>query len=718
MSVQSFLFDGDVIKDFSFLESREWLLSNGLGSYSSGTLAGSLSRKYHGLLVARLSESFERYVVLTKLEERVKLAGEIFELSSNRWSNDVIAPKGYQYLKQFKLEGSTPVWIYELPVSSSELDVEEPEETIASALEAYEKSEKNLSLENKSAEVILEDEEKLQKQSEKKVIVEKRIWMEEGQNTVYINYYYSEGEEELELEIDSFINNRSFHSLNTKDSSFSCEVVSEGLEINLHNQEIPKSLKLFCEGAKFDIHKPCWFENYDLIRERERCYEANDNNFKVATFTKRLKPNSSITVTASLEDLVGAKGVDAYQDKLELEIDFVNNSWTTQNKQPAWLRYLDLASRHLIVKKDLSDDYPEKTVLNGYPWYGEQTKELLISVNGLTLNEPELTREILSEVSKYFNRGSLPSELNLSKECSSSCKVDCSLWFFYALDIYLKRTNDLELVRELFIKLDEVINSLIVGDDGLSPKLYDPIDGLLCLDDLSQGKGKAVGVNALWYNALKCMASWSKDLDLNANQEYYSGIAAKVRATFSKFINYKENCLFSVIEKNVEGNHLYDSTMKPEQILSISLSHSPLLANFKIQLLETCKKKFLTPSGFRSLPPDAIGYKGCYLQDNIEDREFSGENGCLNLWLMAHFARAHFNTHNDFKIAFQTFDSMPQLMEGYGIGLLGEFFDGDFPYKPGGAILHAASVGETLLSCYLLTRSLPVLVDQKEILNI
>lgn len=638
MSQSDFSLKGDVLKDLSFIESKEWLVTNGLGSYASGNIAGILNRKYHGLLIA-CSDGIqsERKLLFSKIEEIIEYKNKTYNLAINRWGDSSV--QGDLYLEEFNLEGTTPVWTYKLD----------------------------------------------------DCILQKRIWMQEGENTTYIGYYLVQATEAIKIKTACFINCRSHHDLTTELNDYQVEALENGCSI-----EASMPFYIFSQDASDYKLEKTWYKNYKLSLEEKRGYEFLDNNCKIIEFQRELTLGKLFTIVATTNSQACLNGVEAYSKKIDSQIETLDQSWLNFYQVPSWIKQLYLASKQFIVHS------PRKTIIAGYPWFDDWSRDSLISLEGL--GEIKITKQILLSYKEFFHNGLLPTRL---QEPLQYDNADGALWYFMALKNYLDETKDFDFLRDLFIDLVKAIDWHLEGtkhniqadsEDGL---LSVSSEGLAltwmdakCRNQVfTPRRGKPLEINALWYNALLCMADWAGILKIEQTKENYLEIAKKVRLGFQKFWNSDLNCLYDVIDT---PSGWPDPSIRPNQIFAISLAYSPLTQIQQENILKVCEAHLLTPYGLRSLSFKDAQYIGHYSRGSLYLRDEAYHQGTVWPWLLGPFAIAHYKVFKDKEKALQFFSGFPEVLQKFAIGTLGEVFDGNAPFEPEGCFAQAWSVAEIL----------------------
>ena len=652
--------------------SREWLVTNGIGGYASGTIAGILTRSYHGLLVAALEPPVARTLLLTKLDEIVDYNGQTYDLSVNRWADGLIAPQGYLNIESFYLDGTSPVWNF----------------AFADGL------------------------------------LEKKIWMQQGENTTYIRYSYNRGSKPFTLSLKALVNCRSYHGGTPEPNQAEVtEISGRSLEIKALEDTPSLYLSAALENATDNFNwsiNNTWYQNYALEIEKYRGLDYVDTHLHAATGNVILKPGDSITIVASsVKDGGMEKWRDGENKRRERELIDLFYSKNTVKTAPAWSEQLVLAADQFVVDRSLSDNPEGKTIIAGYPWFTDWGRDTMISLPGLTISTGryDIAKTILRTFAKYVNKGMLPNVFPDAGVTPEYNTVDATLWYFEAIHNYYVATADREFIAELFPLLADIINWHIKGtrynikmdDDGL---LYAGEDGVqLTWMDAKVGDwvvtpriGKPVEVNALWYNSLVCMVYFAQVLGKPGSK--YQELSAKTRMHFSKFWYEEGGYCYDVID-SPQGN---DRCFRPNQIFAVSLpskdltvnlganmgaSLAPLQESQQKMVVDKVGQKLLTSYGLRSLSKDNPAYVGIYGGDQLQ-RDGSYHQGTTWGWLIGHFIQAHLQIYNNPEQARSFIKPMANHLQDGCIGSISEIFDGDAPFIPRGCFAQAWSVAEVL----------------------
>lgn len=662
-------FGREVCGNLQAAESREWLVTDGIGGYASGTIATGMTRRYHGLLVAALQPPVARTQLVAGFDETVTYLGVTYKLATHDWSSGAIDPQGYIFLESFRLDGTTPVWTYAL----------------ADAL------------------------------------LEKRIWMLQGKNTTYVTYSLRRAGGSVSIELNALVNYRDFHSAtHAGDWRMNIVQIEHGVMIKAFDGATPMYLR--CPGAscepRHDWHRDCF-----LPVERERGLDDHEDHLLAATFLATLQAGDTLSVVASTDGNAFLDADAAAYDRVRHEANLLE-SWSAQNpvsalSAPAWLRQLVLAADQFIVKRTLPEQPDGHTIIAGYHWFNDWGRDTMIALPGLTLatGRADITRQILLAFARFADGGMLPNNFPDAGGRPQYNTVDAALWYFEAIRQYFAATNDTATLKILYPVLSGILDAYVAGTRFNIH--VDPSDGLLYAGgpgvqltwmDAKVGDwvvtprtGKPVEINALWINALETMAQFARDLGLSADS--IPGLAAQAKSNFHKFWNAARNCCFDVIDAPGSVNTgTVDASLRPNQIFAVSLPVSPLSPEQQKSVVDICAEHLLTSHGLRSLAPGEPNYQGHYGGDQ-RSRDAAYHQGTVWGWLLGSFALAHLRVYQDRSAALGILDPLGRYITAYGLGTLAEIFDGDPPHAPCGCIAQAWTVGEVLRAWSALTAS-------------
>jgi len=649
-------FGREICGDLAAAESREWLVTNGIGGYASGTVGGSQTRRYHGLLIAALQPPVGRTLLVSAIDEIVHYAGTDFSLATHRWASGAVDPKGFLLLEDFHLEGATPVWTYAL----------------ADAL------------------------------------LEKRVWMHQGENTTCIRYTLLRGSSALEMDLKALANYRDFHSLTQAgDWHMNIALVEQGVKVLAFEGAAPFYLK--CSAATCEPRHE-WYSGCNYSEETARGLSDREDRLFAALFRTRLEVGASVTFVATTEMAASLDGETLRAEHANHDVKLFQD-WQAKNEaiaeeSPSWIWQLILAADQFLVKRSLPEEPDGRSIIAGYHWFGDWGRDTMIALPGLTLatGRASVARQILLAFSRYVDGGMLPNNFPDAGGKPEYNTVDAALWYFEAVRQYFAATQDTATLQKLFPILDGMIDAHVAGTRFNIH--VDPADGLLYAGgpgvqltwmDAKVGDwvvtprtGKPVEINALWINALQTMAGFAKLLAKPG--EMYEKLAAKARANFQKFWNADRNCCFDVIDSPGIGN---DAALRPNQIFAVSLPVSPLSPEQQKAVVDVCARRLLTSHGLRSLAPGEPGYTGHY-GGSPRDRDAAYHQGTVWGWLLGPFALAHYRVYHDRESALHYLEPLGRQIYSSGLGTLSEIFDGDAPFTPRGCIAQAWTVAEVL----------------------
>ncbi|MEW6681820.1 MAG: amylo-alpha-1,6-glucosidase [Nitrospirota bacterium] len=648
-------FGREICGNLRSAETREWLVTNGLGGYASGTVSGVLTRRYHGTLVAALKPPLGRTLLVAKLDEAARYHDRDYPLSTNRWADGTVAPHGYRHIEHFSLEGATPVWRF-------------------ACADAW---------------------------------LEKRVWMQQGENTTYVRYDLRRATEPLTLEVKALVNYRDYHAT-TRGGTWrmALDPIKDGISVTAFPGARP--FYLLAEGAEA-LPAHAWHLGFDLPVERDRGLDHREDHLHAVTFRAELEPGTSLTIVASTESNPTLDGRAALATRQQHERDVMKH-WKaarpkTKGVVPEWIDHLALAADQFIVNRPSRDKPDGRTIIAGYHWFGDWGRDTMISLPGLTLStgRPEVARSILRTFARYVDHGMLPNRFPDEGETPEYNTVDATLWYVEAIRVYHAATGDDDLLRELFPALRDVIDWHVKGT---RYRIHvNPEDGLLSAGEpgvqltwmdakvgdrvITPRIGKPVEVNALWYNALRAMAEFARYL--GTPDKEYEVMAGRSRKGFKRFWNETAGYCYDVLD----GPDGHDPSLRPNQILAVSLPESPLDVAQQRGVVEACATHLLTSYGLRSLAPGDPRYQGHYGGDQ-RSRDGAYHQGTVWGWLMGPFVLAHARVYKDPQRALALLDPLADHLLAHGVGSLSEIFDGDAPMTPRGCIAQAWTVAEVL----------------------
>lgn len=663
----------DVLSSFDKAIQMEWIVANGLGGYASSTTLGINTRKYHGLLVAAFNPPVDRKVILTKLDEEIQIKNETYPIGSNEFKSGV-QPKGYQFLSDFSLN---PLPTYKYAVHGFQL--------------------------------------------------QKKIFMPQGENATVVMYeVFNSDENEAFLRISPLVNSRHFHSVTNKENS-AWSFVQKPFEkgVIVKPSTLLSALILFSSEGRYFADKDKWVREIYFRVDSSRGESCLDDSFQPGLFELRIAPKERknfYVVAAAGRNEKEARTIFSSICKEPDNTDLSYNQEVERRKSlltmfqeryadvkmKDWLKWLILTADSFIVDRESTKT---KSVIAGYHWFEDWGRDSMISLPGLTLvtGRFEVAKEILLTFKHYCCKGLIPNRFpNQAGDTPIYNTVDATLWYFNAVFQYLKYTGDFDFVRvELWDTLQSIIEhhtrgtlfDIHMDDDGLvthGPQLT-WMDAMVGDQFVTPRNGKAVEIQALWYNALKIIELLATRINQKEDAEKYRNMAEKARKSFvDKFWNPQRHCLFDVV---CEGQG--DETLRPNQVIAVALDFSMLDRMREKEIVETVWRELWGIYGLKTLPKDDPRYIGKYLGDWAY-RDKAYHNGTVWAWLLGPFTTAFLKVKGYEKrwqsFAFQNF-LQPLFQEEtskVGLGTISEIFDGDPPHASQGCVSQAWSVAEPL----------------------
>ncbi|MCB9458346.1 MAG: glycogen debranching enzyme family protein [Anaerolineaceae bacterium] len=643
----------DITNDPTAATAREWLVTNGIGGYASGTVSGALTRTYHATLVAALKPPLGRIALFSKFDEMAVYDGQRYDLYTNQWYDQTACtPKGYTHIERFYLDdAATPTW--EFAIGDARL--------------------------------------------------RKRIWMQYGSNTTYVQYTLLNARQPLRLEMHAMLQYRDHHAVaRARNWKMMITPVEHGLQVDAYYEALP--YYLLSDAATIQPEHT-WYQDYWLSKEAYRGLPDLTDSLYGGFVSADLEPGQSVTMVISTEPDASLDGDAAYAAYAERAACLIKQA---QLKDvPDTIKHLVLAADQFIVRRVANGDMDGRSVIAGYPWFSDWGRDTMIALPGLAIatgREREAAR-ILRTYSNYISQGMLPNTFPNGDDEPGYNTVDAMLWYFNAIAAYYEASSDLDLVRDLYPILQDVIRwhqegtrygIRVDSEDGL---LYAGEEGinLTWMDAkieawvVTPRQGKAVEINALWYNALRHMADFARLLGETDADEYDSA-ANLAQSNFGKFWYKKGGYCYDVID----GPDGADATLRPNQIFAVSLPNSPLSDDQQKAVVEVCSRDLLTSYGLRSLSPHSEHYAASYGGDPFE-RDSVYHQGPVWGWLIGPYVEAYARVTGD-KAKARAF--LQPLLDHLGssdcIGSMNEIFDGDAPHTPRGAFAQAWTVAEVL----------------------
>jgi predicted glycogen debranching enzyme len=651
---------------------QEWLVTNGLGGYASGTISGTVTWRYHGLLIAALAAPLGRVVMFNHLAEFVRFPdGRALQIGGEEPSQpEDPVPRG-SYLTEFRLENQLPVWRYEV----------------------------------------------------EGIVLEKHVLLLYGQNTVHIAFRLLSNQERVRLELRPSMHFRG-HDCPVNQSLQDDYVLSmHGTQFEVLAGDSWPPLRLHLRGTNttFTYEAGTRREIY-YQKDAERGYESRGVLWSPGHFGVDLSPRQEATLIGSTEPwntLLALTPEEALSFYHERRARLISQADPHARKSPA--ADLVLAADQFIINpvgrmQDAARAHAAgdeiRTVIAGYHWFTDWGRDTMISLEGLTLITRRQTEAgwILRSFAHYIRDGLIPNMFPEGRNKGLYHTADATLWFFQALARYLEFTKDRTTLRLILPKLLDIVDHHIQGTHfGIKT---DPADGLLRqgaegyqltwmdakVDEwvVTPRRGKAVEINALWFNALSWLEQWLREERGPKAAEPIARQVRCVRESFNRRFWYAEGgYLYDVVDTENDGN---DTACRPNQIFAISLSHPVLDEQHWAPVLNVVRERLLTPVGLRSLSPDSPQFKAKYFGD-LRARDAAYHQGTVWAWLIGPFIDAWLKVHpGDQANARKFLDGFWPHLDQACIGSISEIFDAEPPFTPRGCIAQAWSVAEVLRS--------------------
>ncbi len=654
---------------------KEWIITNGIGGYSSSTIIGANTRKYHGLLVAPLIPPGNRQLILSKVDEALEIEGRTYNLYTNVCKNNI--SDGYKYLKKFEKE-YIPIFTFQV------------EDTI----------------------------------------IKKFICLEHGKNTVGIYYYIKNGSKASKLTLAPIVNFRGFHTTNTNENFVLKQEIEKNKVKLVVNNNSQYPIYTYASEGRYIKHDYDIFRNMYYIEEEKRGQGAIENHIVPGVYEIEINQDEEkyITFVCSLEENIEEINAKDLINKeiVRLSTIIYNTDLLDEKKKESRdSEYINLVKNFVIATDNFVVYRPSfalYTLIAGYPWFLDWGRDTLISFEGVLLKTRRFSeaKEVLLTCIRDVKYGLVPNGYSGYDSRPLYNSVDASLLLFEEVKKFLKYTNEYEWIKEnIYPTLVKIMNAYQTRIDIDGNNIFMDEDSLISsgteniqntwmdakIGDfvVTPRNGKAVEVNSLWYNALKIMEELTILLRGKAEAKKYGELAKKCKKSFNeKFYNKRRKALYDV---------LGDSKIRPNQLFALSLSYPVIDVNSDIakEILDTVEKKLLTPYGLRTLAKGEPGYRERYEGDMIK-RDMSYHQGVIWPWLLGlyydtlrNMYKAEKNKQEKKKLETKILEFKAKTKEtfvkemntGKSVGSICELYDTDNKkYRPQGTIAQAWSVGE------------------------
>ncbi|QOV23588.1 amylo-alpha-1,6-glucosidase [Anabaenopsis elenkinii] len=653
------------------LDTREWLLTNGLGSFASGTISDVRTRTYHGWLFAATNPPCGRTLLFSHMEASLEVSGRVIPLGTNCWGNHEIAPQGYKLLHYFDIN-PVPQWIWR------------------------------------------QDNWQLSRE-----LIMPHGFGDICKHQLLIKYHYH-GKTSVKLRLRLLIGDRDFHHQ---------QKGHPGLEFSQLLGENQVCLQAIFPGGfgtpwylrwsrgEYQANK-VWYWDYLLPEEKKRGLGDREDLYSPGHLTVKLEPGDAIVLEAQmgfpdpqqalLTPEIFTAAVEAEQKRLSQIFGWVAHK---SPSSPIWQKLLKASDQFIVHRASIAGP----TVIAGYHWFNDWGRDTLIAIPGLTLvtRRFELAKGLLQTFGRYCRHGLIPNVFPDVDGQPSYNSIDAALWWIETLGLYLEATQDWEFLAVQF-PIVQQIHKAFMGGTHYNIQV-DATDGLVSWDvpgmaltwmdvvidgvPVTPRNGKAVEINALWYSALCWMSKWAQRLSemqlgdstrLVKQAWRYSQQAEQVKISLQKFWN-PLGYLYDTIELDDRRN----AQIRPNAVIALSLHHCGFSPQQSQAVVDLATVRLLTPYGLRSLDTSDPAYIGKYI-GNSPERDRSYHQGTVWAWLIGPFTRAWERSYPQLPLPFDWQPLLDHFLCDACIQSISEIFDGDFPHTPKGAIAQAWSVAEVI----------------------
>lgn len=625
---------------------RELLRTNRSGAYSCSTIVDCNTRKYHGLLVVPVpGMDDDNHVLLSSLDPTVIQHGAAFNLGLHKYQGDNFSPKGHKYIREFDCD-KVPTTVYRVGG----------------------------------------------------VVLKKEVVFQHYEDRILIRYTLVDANSQTTLQFRPFLAFRSVRQFTHENSVASRDYkeVDNGISTCMY-EGYPQLFMQFSKKNEFRF-EPYWYRGLEYPKEQERGYASNEDLYVPGYFEMTIRKGESIVFSASTSETSTSKLKKIFDKEIE-----------TRSPRDNFFHCLVNAA-HQFHNREANDD---RYIFAGYPWFKCRARDQFISLPGLTLSiEEQNYFELVMQTAERGLREFMEGR-ELTVKIYEIEKPDVPLWCIWAIQQYAREVGR-ERCEKLYGKLLNDIVKFI--ESGSHPNLSLEKNGLLYADGKNEAitwmnsivngrpvvprSGFIVEFNALWFNALKFVASMATLRGDNSKVEHYEQLAEKCKASFVEtFLND-----YGYLYDYVDGN-MIDWSVRPNMIIAVALDYSPLDEKQKKGVLDVCTRELLTPKGLRSLSPKSGGYNPMYVGEQTQ-RDYAYHQGTAWPWLGGFYLEACLKLYKRTRLSF-----VERQMVGYEdemyqhcIGTLPELFDGNPPFRGRGAISFAMNVAEVLRTLELLEK--------------
>ena len=626
--------------------SRELLRTNRSGAYSCSSIVDCNTRKYHGLLVVPVPElDDENHVLLSSMDVTVVQHGAEFNLGLHKYQGNNYSPKGHKYIREFDCD-KVPTTLYRVGG----------------------------------------------------VILKKEVVFQHYEDRILIRYTLVDAHSATTLRFRPFLAFRSVRQFTHENgvASRDYQQVENGIKTCMY-AGYPDLYMQFSKSNEF-IFAPDWYRGVEYPKEQERGYASNEDLYVPGYFEMPIRKGESIVFSASTSEIKVSKLKKLCEDEVEERSPRDNFFHCLVNAAHQF---------HLRMKND------DRYILAGYPWFKCRARDTFIALPGLTLSIQE--RDYFELVMQTAERGlrEFMEEKPLTVKMYEIEQPDVLLWAFWCIQQYAKEAGK-EVCQKKYGRL--LTDMLRYIESGKHPNLKLDDNGLFrtngkehpvtWMNSTVNGKpvvprtGYIVEFNALWYNALKFVASLAA-LEQNAEEAArLEDMAERCKRSFVETFLNEYGYLFDYVDGN-----MMDWSVRPNMIFAVALDYSPLNLEQKKNVLDICTRELLTPKGLRSLSPKSGGYNPLYVGPQNQ-RDYAYHQGTAWPWLGGFYMEACLKLYKRSRLSFvnRQLVGYEDEMTNLCLGTIPELFDGNPPFKGRGAISFAINVAEILRTLELIEK--------------
>jgi predicted glycogen debranching enzyme len=637
------------MNDLSKMRQDEWLESDGLGGFASGTVSGIRTRRYHALLLTATNPPAGRVVLANGFDASVKTVNGTYALSSHLYPPEVLYPDGATRIAQFTRD-PWPQWIYSL-----------------------------------------EDGTQIQQE----------IFAIKDASVTALSWRLLTAKAKATLSLRPFLSGRDYHAMHHQNDRFNFEPQIDNEGVIWH--PYPGLPGIVARHNGRYLHQPDWYRNFLYEEERTRGLDFTEDLASPGTFCWDLSKGEAVWILA-------AEGFNNVRLPPEVTTEqlLLNFRVAERRRRAQFSTPLDRSADTYLVKRGNG-----KTILAGYPWFTDWGRDTFISLRGLGLGTERLedAGNILLEWSGVVSQGMLPNRFPDRGDSPEYNSVDASLWYIIAVYEFLQAMNAAGRTVGQWQKdgLLEAVEAILTGySRGTRYGIRQDEDGLLAAGipgvqltwmDVKIGNwvvtpriGKPVEVEALWLNALWIGSQFSD----RWKDPYHRGCDSFPR----RFWNEQCDCLYDVVDADHEPGKL-DASFRPNQIFAIGGLPLALIEGERAKaIVEAVASRLWTPLGLRSLAPEEPGYVPVY-GGTSRARDSAYHQGTVWPWLIGPFVEAWVRVRGE------TPEAMREARERFltpilthlntiGLGHVSEIADADAPHTPRGCPFQAWSMGELL----------------------